>query len=372
MLLLGLSASPLPVSGSLKRVVHSVYDWKVKEYLITDMKYGLTDEVVHSYNDFCQDLAIMSTSVPKNLHSNATLYLLSQHPPRTDHETISGISKQMSFSGGGSRAYYSYILDMNAGTSVVINACYLVSDADAKIEFYLLKGTKNFNKWVDDWIFHSGSYIEKHLTLTSTCQTISYHAQKTDKYYFVFYKDPFGDNMKADFQVDRPVYHVSSDTVVNSCTIPLDGESSCSLSIPMSSGYTALMSLHASLPIDYPDGADISIKCQPRGWLYAIVVISALVGTILSAALLVAIARTVLKRRKKLSTYVPVRSLCEPTHTSRGMSEDSEQNENIPISDAMKSETVPASCPPPYNPAYSGHGYGSTLDNDLPSPYSEI
>ena len=146
MLLLGLSFSPLPVSGSLKRVVRSIYDVAVKKYLITDMKYSLTDEVVHSYNDFCQDLAITSNSVPKNLHSNVTLYLLSQHPPRTDHEIISGISKQMSFSRGGSRSYYSYILDMNTGTSVVINACYLVSDADRKIEFYLLKGTKNFNK----------------------------------------------------------------------------------------------------------------------------------------------------------------------------------------------------------------------------------
>ena len=261
---------------------------------------------------------------------------------------------------------------MNAGTSVVINACYLVSDASRRIEFYLLKGTKNFNKWVDDWIFHFGSYIEKHSALPSPCQTISYHAQKTDKYYFVFYKDPFGDTMKADFQVDRPVYHISSDTVVNSCTIPLDGESSCSLSIPMSSGYTALMSLHAALPIDYPDGADVSIKCQPRGWLYAIIMISALVGTILSVALLVVIARMVVKRRKKLSTYVPVRSLSEPTHTSRGMSEDSEQNETIPISNTMKSETVPTSRPPPYNPAYSGHGYGSTLDDDLPPPYSEF
>lgn len=108
MLLLGLSVSPLPVSGSLKRVVRSIYDVAVKKYLITDMKYGLTDKVVHSYNDFCQDLAITSNSVPKNLHSNATLYLLSQHPPRTDHEIISGISKQMLFSRVGSRSYYSY------------------------------------------------------------------------------------------------------------------------------------------------------------------------------------------------------------------------------------------------------------------------
>ena len=61
---------------------------------------------------------------------------------------------------------------------------------------------------------------------------------------------PFGDNMKANFQIDRPAYHVSLDTVVNSCTIPLDGESSCSLSVPMSSEYTAIMSLEAgSIPL---------------------------------------------------------------------------------------------------------------------------
>ena len=259
---------------------------------------------------FCQDITITSNSVPKNLHSNATLYLLSQHPPRTDREIISNISKQMSLSSIGID-YYSYILDLNVGANVEIDACYLASNPDAKVEFYLLKGTKNFNKWVGDWIFHSGSYIEMYSKLSSACQTVSYHAQKADKYYFVFYKDPFGDNMKANFQIDRPAYHVSLDTVVNSCTIPLDGESSCSLSVPMSSEYTALMSLHAgSFPIHYPDGADVSIKCQPRGWLYTIVVICALVGAILSIALLVAIGRAVVKRRK-LSMYSPVRSRSE-------------------------------------------------------------
>lgn len=140
----------------------------------------------------------------------------------------------------------------------------------------------------------------------------------------------------------------------------------------MSSDYTALLSLHASLPIDYPDGADISIKCQPRGWLYAIVVISTLVLVILSITLLVVITRVVVKKRKKISTYYPIRSLDEPTDTTAGISGASGHSSGN--HNEMKSEAAPSDMrPPPYNPGYSGHGYGSTLDNgDRPPPYSEI
>ena len=47
--------------------------------------------------------------------------------------------------------------------------------------------------------------------------------------------------------------------------------------------YTAVLSLNASRPIDYArDGAEIHISCQPRGWLYAVIVLAVLiVGTLI-------------------------------------------------------------------------------------------
>ena len=372
-LLLYLSLSPAE-SVPNHRAARSIYDASIKEYLLTDLQYGLTDRAVHSYNDFCQGLETSSTSVPYNLQSNATLYLLSQRPPRTDREQFS-ISKLIAFKSGDIRAYHSYMQNMYAGTRVVINACYPVAGSDRKLEFYLLKGTKNFNKWVDDWIFHDPSYSEKHSTLSSTCQTISYQTQKEDKYYFVFYREFNGDGLNADFQIDRPVYHVLPDTVSDSCTIPLDGYSSCSLSVPLSSGYTALLSLNASLPIDYTDGADISIKCQPRGWLYVVVVISVLVGVILSVVLLVVFIRTMIKRRKKRNAYSLVLGSESQSTSRRGVPQ---QNENVPMNNnSMKSVagSVPSANPPPYNPVYSpypgGSGYGAT-PNVPPPSYSEI
>ena len=110
--------------------------------------------------------------------------------------------------------------------------------------------------------------------------------------------------------------------------------------------------------------------------------ICALVGAILSIALLVAIGRAVVKRRK-ISMYSPVRSRSEQidrSTASRSTPGDLEQSESTPISSEMhmKPETAPASRSPPYNPAYfaastPSHGYGSTLSHgDAPPPYSEI
>ena len=181
-------------------------------YIVTsDQKYTFTHLVIQPCIVFCQDVMITSNSVPnENLHSNATLLLLSQHPP--------------------------------------------------------------------------------------------------------------------------PASDVPSGIVINACTIHLANESSCSLSVPMSQfEYYALMALYKSNSFPY-DRADVSIKCQPRGWLYAIIVISLLVGIVACIAVLVAICCRAAKRRRPMhSTHLPVRNLSEPKPTSRRVPKDSEPNEETPM-----------------------------------------
>ena len=61
-------------------------------------------------------------------------------------------------------------------------------------------------------------------------------------------------------------------------SFPLDGYSSCSLSAPINSGYTALLALSASPPVDYSDDeGKIHIGCQPRAWLYVVIVFAVVI-----------------------------------------------------------------------------------------------
>ena len=78
----------------------------------------------------------------------------------------------------------------------------------------------------------------------------------------------------CNFIINRLLYDVQPNNIVDMCSFALDGNSSCSLSGGMYTPYTAVLSLNASHPIDYArDGAEIHISCQPRGWLFAVIVL---------------------------------------------------------------------------------------------------
>ena len=105
-------------------------------------------------------------------------------------------------------------------------------------------------------------------------------------YYFVFYLSSLRTtNIDVDFQFDHTLYHnILPDLVVSNCSFPLDEYSSCSLSAPMNSGYTALLALKASPPVDYSDdGGQVHIGCQPRAWLYVVIVLAVVIFVAVAA-----------------------------------------------------------------------------------------
>ena len=334
----------------------------------TTKEYALTDKVIRSYNhDFCQGLLAESTDVPNNLQSNATLYLLNSRPPLADHERFN-VSERTNLDSYLTN-YHGWNFYMNTGSKMSFNACYpLDMNGNFDVIFYLIKGSKNHNKWTGD---PDQSYAVKYSHLTSKCQTISYQVHKDDMYYFVFYLDSYlslSTVLDIDFQFDRTVYHISLDSVVHSCSFPLNGHSSCSIDVPMSSGYTAVLSLNTSLPVDYDDGANIHISCQPRAWLYAVVVVCTVVPVITIVVLVVVCVCIKARKQKNRYSSLGRSSIVVGTDTTQ-------ESGNVTTKESRLAESgggsTPATNPPPFNPAYPPTGgYGAT-SGVPPPPYTQ-
>ena len=346
--------------------------------LDTVKEYALTDKVIRSYNRyFCQDLEAVSTDTPDgNLQSNATLYLLSSRPSLTDSEHFNFTERAALDSITN---YHVWNFYMNSGSQVSLNACYPIDSRSGNYDakFYLIKGTKNHNKWTND---PDQSYAVKYSRLISKCQTISYQVHQDELYYFVFYLDTsylsLTTAIDVSFNFDRTVYHISPDDVVQNCSIPLNGYSSCSISVPMSSGYTVLLSLNTSLPVDYSDGANVQINCRPRVWFYAVVILSAVLPVIIIIAIVVTCVCIKVRRGRK-NRYSSLLSGNRHSNTTVNTNTTGNSGQVDTTGSAFANSSgskPPTANPPAYNPSYSppdgGTHYGATAQT-APPPYAK-
>ena len=329
-------------------------------------EYALTDKVVHTYNShFCQGLQAKSTSRPRSNvdQSNATLYLLNRYPSLSANDENFNFSRPRNrFTTEGD--YWDWNFYLNKGSKALFKACY---DSDSSffsgVTFYVIKGTKNFNDWKGD-PYNQDNVIYSE-NVSPQCKNISYDVTVSDRYYFAFYSHTYYRLwLDIDFQFERTVYEISSDSVVQNCNIPLDGSSSCSIGVPMSSGYTALLSLNTSHPVDYTEGVDIEISCQPRAWLYAVIVLCTILPVAVIVVSVIVCMCVVVKRGKR--KYTPL--VGSDGQAAKDAFEDS-ANANAPIIARPAAVVVntggapaPTSNPPAFNPGYppQAGGYGTT------------
>ena len=242
--------------------------------------YALSDNRIISYKgDFCQDLRTSSTTRTMNQQSTGYLYFLRSRPPLTVPEVFND-SVTADLNTNLNFQYWNFYL--NTGSEANFTVCYQRQDGSPhNIIFYIIRGIDQLNKWIEE---PRDREAEEAYRLTSDCDTIDYDVPEDGMYYFVFYlSDGRSGTVNVDFIIDRLLYDVQPDNIVHECSFALDGHSSCSLSGGMYTPYTAVLSLNASRPIDYArDGAEIHISCQPRGWLYAVIVLAVLiVGTLI-------------------------------------------------------------------------------------------
>lgn len=353
-------AVPLSISLSLR------YGTDTKDTDSTG-EYALTDKVVRTYNNqFCQGLQAKSTSRPKFTpadRSNATLYLLNGYPQLSPkRENFAFSAKRNRFATEGD--YWDWNFYLNEGSKAHFSACY---DSDSTyysdVTLYVIKGSKNFNAWKDDpenW--DSVVYSQN---IHSPCTNGSYAVSISDRYYFAFYSGAYHRLwLDINFEFERTVYDIPPDSIVQYCTISLDGYSSCSVGVPMSTDYTALLSLSTSESVDYTDGADIQISCQPRAWLYAVIVLCTVLPVALVVILVIVCVCVAVKRGR--SKYTPL--IDRDDQTAKDAFEDS-ANVNTPIVRPSAVVTTgggdpaPTANPPVFNPGYpppQKGGYGTT------------
>ena len=326
----------------------------------TTKEYALTDKVIRSYNSkFCQGLQAMSEDVVYD-QSNATLYLMKGHPPLTDHERFN-ISKTAYFNTYSN--YESWNFYLNKGSKVSFKACYQLDVYYYGTTFYLIRGSKNHKRWLED--LDDTALAVTYQDLDLKCQNVSIQIQNDDLYFLSFYSDSYEyTTLELDFQFDRTVYHISPESMVHNCSFPLDGLSSCSIDVPMSSGYTAVLSLNTSLPVDYDDGANVHINCQPRVWLYAVIVVCTVVPVIIVIVLVVVCVCIKVRRGKK--KYSPIN-----TTTGTEAFEDSGNVNRVSIIGTPSGVSAPATQPPPFNSAYPPAGGYGAISTVPPPAYTK-
>ena len=227
-------------------------------------QYLPTDKITLAYkSDFCQNIVAQSTD--HHSGSNASLYMLSSRPSPSDKEYFN-ISQKHTFDD---KPGFRWRYFLNTGSQVSLKVC--VKSDTYQISFYLVRGLANYNAWIHNR-YNPSSY-----ELTETiysCSTIPYTVPADDAYFFIVYSDnDIKLHSTVDFDFQRTVYHISPESVVQTCSFPLDGVSSCSVGVPLSSGYTALLSLNTSLPVNYDSIGTIKVSCQSRVWLYAVIVV---------------------------------------------------------------------------------------------------
>ena len=271
-------------------------------------EYSLTDTVIVPYTKFCSNLQIESKDSVQSVESDstATLYLLSKPPPLSAHENFTH-NHSIHFTRAEDAQVWS--LNLHPGSTIAFESCYVPVKGENSMKkgvvFYLIKGDENYNNWVDE---PNDSYSVQHIELNTRCDRVSYQVFSDDIYYLAFFNTmDVKSTLSVHFKINRTKYQVSPDTVKDNCTIAVNSHSSCSLKLPITSSYTALLELNTSPPIDWDDGVTIDINCLPRGWLYAVIVVgTVLLLTTFAVTVLVMCVCTYLKRRGRRKAYTTI------------------------------------------------------------------
>lgn len=270
--------------------------------------------------------------------ADATLYLLKKKPP------LSGPTNQLTATAPSviPADNYRYLYyHMHPRSEVNITYCIKDSSRRKSLSVDIIKGSDNFDEWKDDGDL---SHTKTHISISNLCSgptefkylSPDYFASG-DTYYFAFDNLGTSDvNWNATLQLRRTEYLPRSAGIKDSCTITGD---SCSVSIPLHSDYVAMIEV-ANYTAGAEDNISISWSCNPRVWVYIIIVLVPLIFVV-SVTLIVCVTCVYYARhRSQKYSALPTAEVTEPDDTATG------------------NTTTTPTAPPPYNP-----GYGSTQDS---------
>ena len=276
--------------------------------LSTSKGYTLMCNVILSYNHlFCQGLqaASLPTGVPYDKTLNGTLYLLNSLPLLTGQYSIN-LYESSFLDQATHTAHWNFHL--NKGSNASFEFCYNAYDPKTfSVKFYLIRGSDQHLKWISKP--GSSKFALEVIDLNARCQNKSYNnMQHDDIYYFYFYSSSYSDELEFNiaFKVNLTIYNISSDSIIQNCSFPLNGHSNCSISTPMSSSSVAVLSLNSS-STTFDHTVDIKITCVPRVWLYVVTALCSLLFIIfITVVMLVCMCVALWKRTRGRNMYYPI------------------------------------------------------------------
>ena len=171
--------------------------------------YAPGDTRIVSYNPvFCQSLTLKDTS-----STSAKLYLLKEKPALTGHDNFT-IAHRYTIDIEYEHHLYYYLYP---GSNVSGTMCLIPGPT---IKFYLIKGTKNFDRWRDN---RRSSNALQHFDINTPCgsnRTFAYSVTSEDQYYFVFYNPSYTASsvVGATLVFNRALYQITNhNDIVDSC-----------------------------------------------------------------------------------------------------------------------------------------------------------
>ena len=247
-----------------------------KNSTIISSTFSPSDTRISSVSsELCQG-AKLNTPTSLTTGVTASLYLL-QTKPRLAKDNFTLTYTKLNLALSNSYEYLSFYI--YPGTNYNLSAC--LGSGSSAVTYLVIKGTSTFNQWVDSgssYLAYSNSALYLS-ALTSPCGVTNSSATHTfnseDDYYFIF------DNINSaaasvTYTVslfDRYEYVPSSGVIVDNCSTTLSA-TSCSLSFAYNSGYTILVQTSSSPFSDAGANVNISVTCDTRVWVYAVIEVS--------------------------------------------------------------------------------------------------
>ncbi len=306
----------------------------------SDKQYAPNETRIIPYSPiFCGHISISAnTLLPDTI---AIFSVLSEKPRLIDHDSFQLLESPNFDSRQHDYHYWSYHLYQ--GSTFGFSACK--QESYAHFQYFLIKGARNFNSWVDDP--RSSKAIDSNSIpdLCSTSSRTNYTHKVTieEDYYMVFFLLD-STNVALDIQFDlyRTKYVPVPESNLVNCTLNEFSGQSCSVDVPMMNGY-GLLSLSTDSNGYWSESSDIDVSCGARVWVYVTIsLISVAFFVLIMVCIMACCCYFVRRQRKK---YAPLN-----TETT---------SQATPIIPEVPVPTTAAyvtgkEAPPPYNSMYGG------------------
>lgn len=306
----------------------------------SDKEYAPNETRIIAYSPiFCDHISISTSTDTLPPDTRIVFSVLSEKPQLIDHDSFQFLESPLFNFMQHDYQYWSYHLYQ--GSSFGFSACK--KDSSGYFMYYVIKGTRNFNSWVNNP--RSSKAIDSN-SIPNFCSTSSktnytHNVATEDDYYMVFFLEHGSTSgaLNIQFDVYRTKYVPMPESDLGNCTLNDYNSQLCTVEIPLRNSY-GLLSLSADSNVDWSESSNIDIGCGARVWVYvAISLLSVSFFVLIMVCIMACCCYFVRRQRKKYT----------PLSTSQA----------TPIIPEAPSPTTAAyvtgkEAPPPYNPMYGG------------------